>query len=88
MYGGTGADGLTFFMFDGATPAFTTGASGGSLGYAQKTRAGGGGLDLTGVPNGYFGLGIDLFGNYSNATEGRIGGTGLRPQRHRDPWAG
>ena len=79
MYGGTGADGLTFFMFDGATPTFTTGASGGSLGYAQKTQASGGGVDLRGVPNGYFGLGIDLFGNYSNGTEGRNGGPGFVP---------
>lgn len=79
MYGGSGADGLTFFMFDGATPTFTTGASGGSLGYAQKTIAAGAFADLPGVPNGYFGLGIDLWGNYSNPTEGRIGGTGFVP---------
>ncbi len=41
-YGGTGADGLTFFLFDGSK-SFNVGAYGGSIGYAQKTVAGGGG---------------------------------------------
>ncbi|MBK8049831.1 MAG: hypothetical protein IPK16_23625 [Anaerolineales bacterium] len=30
-WGGTGADGLSFFLFDGATPTFNVGANGGSL---------------------------------------------------------
>ncbi len=36
-YGGTGADGITFFLYDGATPAsqFRIGAFGGSLGYSS-----------------------------------------------------
>ena len=68
-WGGTGADGLTFFLFDGATKTFNVGASGGSLGYAQKTG-------ISGLSGGYLGLGLDEFGNYSNPNEGRIGGPG------------
>ncbi len=69
-WGGTGADGTTFFLFDGATTTFNVGASGGSLGYAQKTG-------VNGLSNGYLGLGLDEFGNYSNPNEGRLGGPGF-----------
>jgi uncharacterized repeat protein (TIGR01451 family) len=71
-WGGSGADGLSFFLFDGATTTFGVGANGGSLGYAQKTG-------INGMNGGYLGLGIDEFGNFSNPTEGRIGGPGSRP---------
>lgn len=77
-YGGTGADGITFFLAD-ASKTFAVGAYGGSLGYAQKTLAAGGEADIQGMSGGYIGLGIDEFGNYSNATEGRIGGEGFLP---------
>ncbi|MBK8046780.1 MAG: hypothetical protein IPK16_06435 [Anaerolineales bacterium] len=72
-WGGTGADGLSFFLFDGATTTFNVGANGGSLGYAQKTG-------INGLSGGYLGLGLDEFGNYSNPNEGRIGGPGAIPQ--------
>ncbi len=71
-WGGNGADGLSFFLFDGSTPSFNVGADGGSLGYAQKTG-------INGMSGGYLGLGIDEFGNFSNPTEGRVGGPGSRP---------
>jgi autotransporter-associated beta strand protein len=74
-YNGSGADGITFFLAD-ASKTFSVGAYGGSLGYAQKTLAGGGEADIAGMNGGYIGLGIDEFGNYANATEGRIGGIG------------
>ncbi|MFI5356642.1 MAG: beta strand repeat-containing protein [Opitutales bacterium] len=77
-YNGSGADGLTFFLADASKP-FAVGAYGGSLGYAQKTAAGGGGADINGMSGGYIGVGIDEFGNYSNPTEGRIGGIGSTP---------
>lgn len=81
-YGGTGADGITFFLFDGAVP-FSVGAHGGSLGYAQKTTAGGAVYDHAGLAGGYLGIALDEFGNFSSASEGRIGGlngtTGLVP---------
>ena len=72
-YGGNGADGFSVFLVDAdqtSAASFTPGASGGSLGYAQKTSA----PVSNGVPFGYVGIGIDEFGNYSNATEGRVGG--------------
>lgn len=72
-WGGSGADGYSIFLFDGSQ-AFSVGASGGSLGYAQKTVA-----PLNpGMAYGYIGLGVDEYGNFSSATEGRIGGPGLR----------
>ncbi|MGI4886040.1 MAG: Ig-like domain-containing protein [Janthinobacterium lividum] len=72
-YGGNGADGFSVFLVDAdqtSAASFTPGASGGSLGYAQKTIA----PVSDGVPFGYIGIGIDEFGNYSNGTEGRVGG--------------
>lgn len=68
-------DGIGFFLWDASVP-FSTGASGGSFGYAQKT-----GTD--GMTNGYIGVALDVYGNYSSATEGREGGlgTGLYPDR-------
>ncbi|MCX6032418.1 MAG: carboxypeptidase regulatory-like domain-containing protein [Chloroflexi bacterium] len=72
-WGGAAADGLTFFLFDGATTTFNVGASGGSLGYANKTG-------VNGLSNGYLGLALDEFGNYSNPNEGRSGGPGAIPE--------
>lgn len=81
-YGGTGADGITFFLFDG-TVAFSEGAHGGSLGYAQKTTAGGAEYNHAGLAGGYLGIALDEYGNFSSASEGRVGGlngtTGLVP---------
>ncbi|WP_426491634.1 Ig-like domain-containing protein [Hymenobacter sp. 102] len=77
-YGGNGADGFSVFLVDAdktSAAAFTSGASGGSLGYAQKTAN----PVSNGVPNGYVGIGIDEFGNFSNPTEGRVGGPGPQP---------
>jgi len=72
-YGGNGADGITFFLAD-ASKTFGVGAYGGSLGYAQKTAAGGA-TDINGMNGGYIGLGIDEYGNFANNSEGRIGGS-------------
>ncbi|WP_309383472.1 autotransporter-associated beta strand repeat-containing protein [Cerasicoccus frondis] len=65
------ADGITVFLWD-AGQDFQPGAFGGSLGYAQKT-----GID--GLAGGYVGVGLDVYGNYSNATEGRVDGPGFLP---------
>jgi Ca2+-binding RTX toxin-like protein len=68
-YGGTGGDGISFFLIDGNANPTQAGAFGGSLGYAQKTtpvRAG-----LTG---GVLGIGFDEYGNFAAGTEGRVGG--------------
>ena len=81
IYGGTGGDGLTFFMFDGSTPttSFQIGAAGGSLGYAQTFRLLGGTDQQHGIDKGFLGIGIDSFGDFSNPTEGRSGGPGRVP---------
>jgi autotransporter-associated beta strand protein len=62
---GSGADGLAMFLWN-ANTAINPGADGGSLGYAQKTG-------INGLAGGYLGVGIDVFGNFQNATEGRTG---------------
>jgi autotransporter-associated beta strand protein len=77
-YNGTGADGITFFLAD-ASKTFGVGAYGGSLGYAQKTTAGGAPANINGMNGGYLGVGVDEYGNYSNPTEGRVGGIGSVP---------
>lgn len=69
--GSTRADGLTLAIFDAAvTPS--AGGYGGSLGYAQRSG-------INGLAGGIVGFGFDTFGNFSNPTEGRIGGPGSRP---------
>ncbi|MBC7368865.1 MAG: autotransporter-associated beta strand repeat-containing protein, partial [Undibacterium sp.] len=67
----SGADGITFFLYD-ASQAFSSGAFGGSIGYAQKT-----GID--GLGGAYVGVALDAFGNFSQASEGRVGGVGFAP---------
>ncbi|PKN13140.1 MAG: hypothetical protein CVU69_03845 [Deltaproteobacteria bacterium HGW-Deltaproteobacteria-4] len=75
-WGGNGADGYSIYLFDGAYNAttFQVGASGGSLGYDKKTVA----PVSPGLSGGYIGVGIDEYGNFSNPTEGRLGGPGQR----------
>ncbi|MFG3342800.1 hypothetical protein [Glycomyces sp. NPDC048151] len=75
QYGGTGADGISFFLVDGETDLTESGAFGGSLGYAQLG-------DIPGVDGGYLGLGLDAWGNFSADTEGR--GTGC-PEDYQAP---
>ncbi len=70
----TGADGLTFFLYDASVP-FSVGAFGGSLGYAQKDAAQGADTTANGMGGGFLGIALDAYGNYSRAAEGREGGT-------------
>lgn len=59
-WGGSGADGMTFFLADGEKPP-TLGASGGSIGYqCSNDNASFGGVD-----GGYLGIGIDEWGNFA-----------------------
>ncbi|NJM47434.1 MAG: hypothetical protein HC860_15775 [Alkalinema sp. RU_4_3] len=78
-YGGTEVngekgDGLSFFLINGSETAPTSGAYGGSLGYAQRDVVGE--TPVAGAKGGYLGVGFDSFGNFANANEGRVGGPG------------
>lgn len=63
QYGGDGADGIGFFLAatDPASPGppATIGQPGGELGYASGGS--------TGLADGYLGIGIDVYGNYTNS---------------------
>ncbi|MEM7231851.1 MAG: hypothetical protein AAF517_06745, partial [Planctomycetota bacterium] len=75
-WGGTGADGITFFLFDGSidSSSFSTGDFGGSLGYAN------GCAPDEGMTGGYLGIGFDEFGNFSNPSDRcKSGGPGQIP---------
>jgi Domain of unknown function DUF11/Bacterial lectin len=75
-WGGTGADGFTVFLFDGATPnnQFQIGDFGGSLGYANGCNS------TPGLSNAYVGIAFDEFGNFSNPNDRcKNGGPGAKP---------
>jgi gliding motility-associated-like protein/uncharacterized repeat protein (TIGR01451 family) len=72
---GAGADGFSVFLFDALASPFNIGGFGGSLGYAPYIL----GLDnYPGLSGGYFGVGFDEYGNFSNGSEGRNGGIGRK----------
>jgi len=68
------ADGFALVIFDAEADPVAAGGWGGSLGYAQHTSQGNVGLN-----GGIAGFGFDTFGNFSRASEGRIGGPGQSP---------
>ena len=63
-WGGTGADGFTVFLFDGATTTgnFKIGDFGGALGYC----AGYSNALVGGLSNAYVGIAFDEYGNFAN----------------------
>ncbi len=73
-YGGTGGDGLSFFLVDGTTTPSFSGAPGGSLGYATSRYS-----DHPGLAGAYVGIGFDEFGGFSDPENSAIGGPGSRP---------
>ena len=79
-WGGSGADGLTFFLYDGATSEanFRVGAAGGSLGYSSCNAT-------PGLRNAYIGVGFDEFGNFANSAlcSNTVGGFGAGGQPNR-----
>ncbi len=64
------ADGIGFFLVDGAANLTETGPIGGSLGYGPRRDQS---PVLPGIANGYLGVGLDTFGNFAN--QGHVGGT-------------
>ncbi len=67
QYGGSGADGIGFFLTDGSRVLSTLGSTGGGLGYAQDTMS-------PGVDGGYLGVGLDSWGNFVNNGAGKGAG--------------
>ncbi|MHB1508056.1 MAG: IPT/TIG domain-containing protein [Acidimicrobiales bacterium] len=73
QYGGTGADGISFFLA-AANPKAPAGPPnlgppGGHLGYSSSLSATtGGGPYGTGLADGYLGIGLDAYGNYTNTS--------------------
>ncbi len=69
----SGADGMTFYLTDGSQPATTAvGGSGGSLGYSCSNTNG----TYDGALKGYLAVGMDEFGNFSNAGDNTSPGAG------------
>jgi hypothetical protein len=64
------ADGFSVFLLDGSTTNPTLGANGGALGYSQKLQAS---PPANGLSNGYVGIGIDEYGNFSGLSQPGIG---------------
>ncbi|MCW2865487.1 MAG: hypothetical protein JWP48_7195 [Actinoallomurus sp.] len=66
QYGGNNADGLAFVAaaVDPANPLppANIGQPGGALGYSSSKQG-----NLSGLANGYLGVGMDVFGNFSNS---------------------
>ncbi|WP_159012329.1 DUF7507 domain-containing protein [Streptomyces sp. NRRL F-5123] len=73
------ADGISFFLIDGAASLTAPGAFGGSLGYAQKLPDDNPNATFVpGVNHGYVGVGLDVLGNYFGDWEHRGNGCATR----------
>lgn len=84
QWGGGGvapADGISFFVKDGANTYDSAGAKGPGLGYSFDNYNPN--APLPGVPGALFGIGMDLYGNFSLASSskdcGTASGPGFRP---------
>ena len=73
---GTGADGISFFLSDGSQ-APSVGGLGGSLGYSCSNVN----SSYNGVVGAYLGVGIDEYGNFSNAYDNTSSGNGFQAGR-------
>ncbi len=77
--GGTGADGLSFFLLNadaitaagGSASSVVAGGYGGGLGYSDDGQAG--------ITDGFLGIGFDTYGNFSAVDRGDQTGTGRIP---------
>lgn len=76
-YGGTGADGISFFLMDGSLTPSAVGGLGGSLGYSCSNVN----SKYNGLVGAYIGLGIDEYGNFLNASDNTSTGNGFQAGR-------
>lgn len=83
QWGGTLADGISFFLANGNQNLTRAGAFGGSLGYNNQGAT----TANPGVPNALLGVGFDVYGNYTVETHNAgCADTGLRgsaPANHK-----
>ena len=86
--GHEGADGISFFLMNGAYKVYDTGAYGGSLGYScsnvnddQTVRPDGTIRGYDGLAGAYLGLGIDEYGNFLNPKDNTATGDGFQPHK-------
>jgi len=83
MYGGTGADGISMFLFDASIGSPVVGSYGAGLGYGyNRTNDSGPGLRQTGLTGAFLGVGFDAFGNYKRSVfqgDQRSNGIPFRP---------
>jgi type IV pilus assembly protein PilY1 len=75
-YGGTGADGISFFLMDGSKPG-GVGAEGGSLAYSCSNTNN----VYDGLVGAYLGLGMDEYGNFLNQSDNSSSGYGFQAGR-------
>lgn len=78
MYGGSGADGLVFFLQDGAEATIGPGDYGGCLGYCSRAIA----VQnprIPGVRSAWVGVAFDEYGNMSDGAHSPTGGPGFTP---------
>ena len=66
-----GADGMSFFLSDGAKSPTVAGGSGGSLGYSCSNKN----PVWDGLVGGYMGVGVDEYGNFPNGSTQNSDGT-------------
>lgn len=78
--GSQGGDGVTVVLSDAEAP-LRAGSFGGALGYAQRNDG------TPGFGGGWLGIGLDVYGNFSIANEGKVGGfasnTSINQTRNR-----
>ena len=75
-YGGTGADGISFFLMDGSKSP-SLGALGGSLAYSCSNSN----PPYDGLVGAYLGLGMDEYGNFLNQGDNTSSGYGFQAGR-------
>lgn len=71
-YSKYGGDGMALVLYDANTTDVNIGGTGASLGYAQKIETS---RVYNGFAGGWLGVGLDMFGNYINPSEGRERGS-------------